>query len=76
MSANEGTNDVKLATTRALYNALGFAQAKFSNDMERDYIMRVVCEATLSPDVKIRQAAFECLVMISSTYYEKLAPYI
>ena len=38
--------------------------------------MRVVCEATLSPEVKIRQAAFECLVSISSTYYEKLAPYI
>ncbi|KAI4319408.1 hypothetical protein MLD38_033007 [Melastoma candidum] len=76
MNASEGNNEVRLASTRALYNALGFAQANFSNDMERDYIMRVVCEATLSPDVKIRQAAFECLVAISSTYYEKLAPYI
>ncbi|CAL5344172.1 unnamed protein product [Camellia sinensis] len=28
------------------------------------------------PEVKIRQAAFECLVSISSTYYEKLAHYI
>ncbi|XP_050253700.1 importin subunit beta-1 [Quercus robur] len=76
MNASEGNNDVRLAATRALYNALGFAQANFSNDMERDYIMRVVCEATLSPEVKIRQAAFECLVSISSTYYEKLAHYI
>lgn len=76
MNASESNNDVRLAATRALYNALGFAQANFSNDMERDYIMRVVCEATLSPEVKIRQAAFECLVAISSTYYEKLAPYI
>lgn len=76
MNANETNNDVRLAATHALYNALGFAQANFNNDMERDYIMRVVCEATLSPDVKIRQAAFECLVAISSTYYEKLAPYI
>ncbi|KAM7463640.1 hypothetical protein LguiA_031761 [Lonicera macranthoides] len=75
MSATEGS-DVRLAATRALYNALGFAHANFTNDMERDYIMRVVCEATLSPEVKIRQAAFECLVSISSTYYEKLAPYI
>ncbi|GMP24918.1 hypothetical protein CsSME_00002017 [Camellia sinensis var. sinensis] len=65
MNASEGSIDVRLAATRALYNALGFAQANFSNDMERDYIMRV-----------IRQAAFECLVSISSTYYEKLAPYI
>ncbi|KAM4076038.1 hypothetical protein ACJW30_12G034400 [Castanea mollissima] len=76
MNASEGNNDVRLAATRALYNALGFAHANFSNDMERDYIMRVVCEATLSPEVKIRQAAFECLVSISSTYYEKLAHYI
>ncbi|KAK4384831.1 Importin subunit beta-1 [Sesamum angolense] len=76
MNANEGNIEVRLAATRALYNALGFAQANFSNDMERDYIMRVVCEATLSPEVKIRQAAFECLVSIGSTYYEKLAPYI
>ncbi|PKA64707.1 Transportin-1 [Apostasia shenzhenica] len=76
MNASEGNNDVRLAATRALYNALGFAQANFSNDMERDYIMRVVCEATLSPEVKIRQAAFECLVAISSTYYNKLASYM
>ncbi|KAL9225418.1 hypothetical protein vseg_001347 [Gypsophila vaccaria] len=76
MSANEVNSEVRLAATHALYNALGFAQANFNNDMERDYIMRVVCEATLSPDVKIRQAAFECLVAISSSYYEKLAPYI
>ncbi|OMO87905.1 hypothetical protein CCACVL1_08665 [Corchorus capsularis] len=76
MSGSEGNTDVRLAATRALYNALGFAQANFSNDMERDYIMRVVCEATLSPEVRIRQAAFECLVSISSTYYDKLAPYI
>ncbi|XP_010912456.1 importin subunit beta-1 [Elaeis guineensis] len=76
MNASEGSPDVRLAATRALYNALGFAQANFSNDMERDYIMRVVCEATLSPVVKIRQAAFECLVAISSTYYDKLASYM
>ncbi|KAL4651315.1 hypothetical protein ACB092_01G151200 [Castanea dentata] len=76
MNSSESNNDVRLAATRALYNALGFAQANFSNDMERDYIMRVVCEATLSPELRIRQAAFECLVAISSTYYEKLAPYI
>ncbi|EYU19659.1 hypothetical protein ABFS82_06G099600 [Erythranthe guttata] len=76
MNANEGSIDVRLAATRALYNALGFAQANFSNDMERDYIMRVVCEATLSTEVKIRQAAFECLASIGSSYYEKLAPYI
>ncbi|KAL2621419.1 hypothetical protein R1flu_001624 [Riccia fluitans] len=73
MNATETSNDLRLAATRALYNALDFAQTNFENNMERDYIMRVVCEATLSPDSRIRQAAFECLVSISSTYYDKLS---
>ena len=76
MNASEMNNDVRLAATRPLYNALSFAQANFSNDMERDYIMRVVCEATQSAELKVRQAAFECLVSIWSTYHEKLAPYM
>lgn len=76
MNASDANVEVRLAATRALYNALGFAQANFSNDMERDYIMRVVCETAISPDVKLRLAAFECLVAISSTYYDKLSPYI
>ncbi|KAK8949364.1 Transportin-1 [Platanthera zijinensis] len=76
MNASEGQSDVRLSATRALCNALGFARENFSNDMERDYIMRVVCEATQSPEIKIRQAAFECLVSISSAYYDKLASYM
>ncbi|KAH9321912.1 hypothetical protein KI387_016551 [Taxus chinensis] len=76
MSTTGGKNDVCLAATRALYNALDFAQTNFENEMERNYIMRVICETTLSADVRIRQAAFECLVSISSIYYEKLAPYM
>eukprot|EP00252_Welwitschia_mirabilis_P025793 TRINITY_DN8203_c0_g1_i1.p1 TRINITY_DN8203_c0_g1~~TRINITY_DN8203_c0_g1_i1.p1 ORF type:complete len:875 (+),score=189.55 TRINITY_DN8203_c0_g1_i1:181-2805(+) len=76
MNASEPNNDVRLAATRALHNALNFAQTNFENNVERDYIMRVVCEATLSPDVRIRQAAFECLVSISAMYYDKLASYM
>jgi len=76
MNSSETSNDVRLAATHALYNALDFAQTNFENDMERNYIMRVVCETTLSPDVRVRQAAFECLVSIGSTYYDKLAPYM
>ncbi|KAL5989446.1 Importin subunit beta-1 [Asimina triloba] len=76
MNSSEGNTDARLVATRALNNALGFAHANFVNNMERDYIMRVVCEATLSSEVKIRQAAFECLVSISSMYYDKLSTYI
>ncbi|KAG2630115.1 hypothetical protein PVAP13_3KG494000 [Panicum virgatum] len=42
MNASEVNSDVRLAATRALYNALGFAQVNFSNDMERDYSMKDV----------------------------------
>lgn len=65
-----------LPPPRALHNALGFAHSKFSNEMERDFIMRVVFEETLSSELEVRLAAFGLLVSIGSTYYEVLAPYI
>lgn len=76
MNKNETNNDVRLAATTALLNALEFAQTNFENEMERSYIMTVVCEATLCPDSRVRHAAFECLVSISSAYYDKLSHYM
>nr|KAJ0200756.1 hypothetical protein LSAT_V11C600342300 [Lactuca sativa] len=52
-----------LAVTRALYNALGFAQENFTNEMERDYIMRVVCEAT-------------CLGLVARTVRNDIVPLV
>ncbi|OVA02769.1 Importin-beta [Macleaya cordata] len=68
--------EVRLAATRALYNALDFAQTNFENEMERNYIMKVVCETAMAKEAEIRQVAFECLVSISSTYYDVLEPYM
>ncbi|CAN6467332.1 unnamed protein product [Victoria cruziana] len=76
MSQNESNSGVRLSATRALYNALDFAQTNFENEMERSYIMKMICETALSKENDIRLAAFECLVSISSTYYEVLAPYM
>eukprot|EP00249_Psilotum_nudum_P018883 c27000_g2_i1 orf=121-2082(+) len=76
MNDAEVNSEVRLAATKALNNALDFAHTNFQNVMERDYLMRMVGEATQSSDVRVRRAAFECLVSISSTYYEKLAPYM
>ena len=36
----------------------------------------MVCEATLAPDLRVREAAFECLAGIASLHYNKLQPYI
>ena len=76
MNLAEHSHEVRLAATKALYNALDFAQTNFDNEMERNYIMKVVCETAISKEADIRQAAFECLVSIASTYYEVLEPYM
>ncbi|KAK9289357.1 hypothetical protein L1049_007512 [Liquidambar formosana] len=76
MNLAEHSPEVRLAATRALHNALDFAQTNFENEMERNYIMKVVCETAMSKEAEIRQVAFECLVSIASTYYEVLEPYM
>ena len=76
MSQSEQNVDVRLAAVKSLYNALDFAQINFENEMERNYIMKVVCDTAVSKELEIRKAAFECLVSISSMYYEYLEPYM
>lgn len=76
MNLPEHGPEVRLSATRALYNALDFAQTNFENEMERNYIMKVVCETAMSSVLEIRQVAFECLVSIASTYYDVLQPYM
>ncbi|XP_044507141.1 importin subunit beta-1-like [Mangifera indica] len=76
MNLAEHSAEVRLAATKALYNALYFAQTNFQNEMERTYIMKMVCETAKSKETEIRLAAFECLVSIASTYYDVLEPYM
>lgn len=79
MTREEGKpSAIRLAATRALVYAVDFAENNFRN-MERDQkvIMQMVSEAATDPeDVQIRQAAFECLVVIADEYYDKMQPYI
>jgi importin subunit beta-1 len=76
MNQTELSPEVRLAAVKALYNALDFAESNFANEMERNYIMKVVCDTAVSKEVEIRQAAFECLVAIASTYYSHLEPFM
>ena len=48
MRKEEGSADVRHAATVALTNALEFASTNFGNDNERNYIMQIVCEATIA----------------------------
>jgi len=72
----DGNTEVKLAGCNALHNCLEFVRSNFDKEIERNYIMQVTCESALVPEVKVRIASFECLVKISSLYYDKLAPYM
>lgn len=48
MRKEEDSVDVRQAATVALTNALEFASTNFGNDNERNYIMQIVCEATIA----------------------------
>ncbi|XP_030925357.1 importin subunit beta-1-like [Quercus lobata] len=76
MNLAEHSPEVCLVATKALYNALNFCQTNFKSDKHRNYIMKMVCETAISKQVEIRQVAFKCLVLIASTYYEMLEPYM
>jgi hypothetical protein len=55
MRRDEPSNHVKLAATNALLNSLEFTRGNFEKDAERHFIMQVVCEATQSEDVQVKQ---------------------
>lgn len=76
MRADETDSTVRLAATQALFNALEFAHNNFENDNERNYLMQVVCEGTMSSEKSVREASYECLVKIAANYYSKLPHYI
>ncbi|RXK37577.1 importin subunit beta-1 [Tremella mesenterica] len=72
----ETSTDVQAAAIQALYNSLDFIRDNFEREGERNYIMQVVCEATQNSSVTVQVGAFECLVRIMSTYYDKMDFYM
>jgi importin subunit beta-1 len=59
-----------------LINSLDFIKENFERDGERNFIMQVVCEATQSESSEVQVAAFQCLVRIMQTYYDKMRLYM
>eukprot|EP00967_Tisochrysis_lutea_P053819 scaffold67089_cov34-Tisochrysis_lutea.AAC.7 len=76
MQKTEADEQVRLAATQALINALEFVRANFEKENERNYIMQTVCETVTSESKELRCAAFECCVRVVELYYDKLAPYM
>eukprot|EP01041_Mallomonas_annulata_P000250 gene250-463_t len=69
-------NEIRLAAVTAMCNSLEFTAQNFDIQVERDTIMRVVCEATQCTDVNVRIKAFECVATVASLYYDKLQQYM
>ncbi|KAH8350739.1 hypothetical protein KR084_006164 [Drosophila pseudotakahashii] len=72
----EPSNHVRLAATTALHNSLEFTKSNFEKEMERNFIMEVVCEATQCQDSQICVAALQCLVKVMTLYYQFMEPYM
>lgn len=57
MRKEEPDNEIRLAATNALFNALQFSNENFKNMYERNFIMQVVCEGSLCSDVRVSPAS-------------------
>ncbi|OQS02923.1 importin subunit beta [Thraustotheca clavata] len=67
---------IRLAAVSALRNSLEYVSENFKREDERNHIMTVICEATLSTNLQVRVRAFECIATIASLYYEYLEQYM
>lgn len=72
-TANE---DVKYYATNALCNSMEFIHANMQQDNQRDYLVKIVCEAATGQTERTREKAMECLVKIAELYYSTLPAYI
>ena len=76
MRKEEPNMDVRLAGVKAMQNALEFVEKNFEVELERNYIMQTVCEATQAERQDVKVAAYECIVRIAELYYDKLPAYM
>eukprot|EP00956_Cyclotella_meneghiniana_P026629 scaffold58077_cov52-Cyclotella_meneghiniana.AAC.1 len=67
---------IRLAAAHSPRNSLAFTQKNMNNEMERNMIMKTICEATQSPSAEVSTAAYECIVQIAFQYYDKLQEYM
>ena len=73
---DQQNEQVRLAAMHALYNSLEFIRGNFDREVERNYVMQIVCEGTQSSNADVQIISFECLVKIMSLYYDKMGMYM
>jgi importin subunit beta-1 len=74
--ANGQPTDVQLAATRALCDAIEFASFNFDKDEERNYLMQMICAVMISPDSRIRLAAYQNVNKVLELHYRYLSAYM
>jgi len=68
--------ELTLSACKAMLNALEFVKSNFEKEVERTYIMQVLCDVCTHNDVKVRTIAMECLAKVGALYYDKLPQYM
>jgi len=76
MTKMQTNNEIKLAATTALANSFDFVKAHFAIEKDRHMILAMVFSVCTSEDVRLRVAAFQCLVEIAATYYDYLPEFM
>jgi len=76
MSKEQENNDIKFAACTAFLNSLEFIRGNFEKQDDRNYMMTVLCNATVSPEKRIKVSALQCCVKIVSLYYEHMSMYM
>lgn len=76
MDKDQPNNNIKFAAATAFLNSLEFIRGNFEKQDDRNFMMTVLCNATVCPDKKIKVIALQCCVKIMSLYYEYMSPYM
>ena len=76
MQKEEPNTAIRHTALIAFLNAMDFCRNNFDREVERHFIMQVICEATQSTDPAIAVPALQCLVRIMSLYYRYMEAYM
>ena len=69
--------DVQYYATNALCNSMEFIHNNMSQQEQRDYLVRLVCNVVSNcPKEETREKGMECLVKVADLYYQSLPNYI
>lgn len=73
MREEEQNNEIKHEATKALANALDFIKSNMAQQQERQIIMQMVFGVLKCPELKVREAAYQCLIQLATSYYQYLS---